>query len=320
MSASTSGVDAAHRNQGSDDEDLSCGSIPAPPKPSADTGVKDFIPDPSADSGALPSTVEALDIGTLSPRAALSLFSGTVKSMISSDDSPQPMLHAGSPTSLGHAPFEGVSKTRAVSQDGSFELPVRTAHYDEEVPSHHKTPIGSPEASPQDASSAPQPPCLSLDGLSEYDLQCLAMASTFRSKTPPPISLTDYLQRIHKYCPMSTAVYLAAASYIQRVTGGLWESEDPRITYVQITPHSVHRLVLAALRVAMKAFEDHNWKHSRFAGVGGVPNTGLTKLEVAMCYLLEFNLFIPESSLQNAAKWMLNNGLKMNKDLTVLDG
>lgn len=77
--------------------------------------------------------------------------------------------------------------------------------------------------------------------------------------------------------------------------------------FVQITPRSVHRLVLAALRIAMKVLEDHNWQHSRFAGVGGVPQAGLTRIELAMCYLLDFELFITKDALDQVAKWMVNN-------------
>ena len=286
------------------------GSVPPPPKPSADAGIKDSIPSPSTDSGAVPISVEALDITTLSPLAALNLLTASVKSTITDGDGD--LVHSVMPMSPKKAGFERSERDGSMaSQDGTFDLPIRTARYHKEVPNHHKTPIGSPEAGPQEGPDVIQPPQLSLDGaLSDYDYQCIAMAKTFHCKVPPPIPLNAYLERIHRYCPMSTAVYLAAAHYIQRITHELWEpegSEVEEVTYVQITPRSVHRLVLAALRIATKALEDHNWQHSRFAGVGGVPEASLTRLELAMCYLLEFDLFISKDALCDAAKWMLGN-------------
>ena len=289
------------------------GSIPAPPEPSADPDIKESIPSPSVDSGAVPLTLDALDITTLTPLAALSLLSASVKAVISEDSGSPPTPPISSPTTPKSA---GLEKNATVpSQDGSFDLPIRNARFhQQEVPSHHKTPIGSPETQPQTSTS--KPPQFSLDNtLSEYDYQCLAMARSFQTKVPPPIPLSAYLVRIHRYCPMSTGVYIAAAHYIQRITHGLWTppsgSEVDTTIYVQITPRSVHRLVLGALRVATKALEDHKWPHSRFAGVGGVPQASLTRLEIAMCYLLDFKLFVTKDALSDAAEWLLRNGMQL---------
>ena len=290
------------------------GSIPPPPEPSTDPDIKKSIPSPSVDSGAVP-TLDALDIATLTPLAALSLLSASVKAVISEDSGSPPTPPISSPTTPRSAGFDGQPKNAVPNQDGSFDLPVRTPPYHhQEVPSHHKTPIGSPETQPQPPTG--KPPQLSLDDtLSDYDYQCLAMARSFQTKVPPPIPLSAYLVRIHRYCPMSTGVYIAAAHYIQRITHGLWtppsSSEADTKVYVQITPRSVHRLVLGALRVATKALEDYKWPHSRFAGVGGVPPTSLTRLEIAMCYLLDFKLFVPKDALSDAAEWLLKNGMQL---------
>ena len=48
-------------------------------------------------------------------------------------------------------------------------------------------------------------------------LQQVAIARKFFSKRPPGISMEDYLLRLQRYCPMSTAVYLAAGVYIHKV-------------------------------------------------------------------------------------------------------
>lgn len=115
------------------------------------------------------------------------------------------------------------------------------------------------------------------------------LAKRFYSKKAPPISLEQYLQRLHKYCPMSTAVYLAASTYITRMV-------DVEKSLV-VTPRNVHRLVLAGLRVAMKALEDLSYPHSRFARVGGVTERELTRLEITFCFLTDFGLRVDSQAL-----------------------
>ena len=81
---------------------------------------------------------------------------------------------------------------------------------------------------------------------------------------------------------MSSAVYIATALYITRLA--ILE----RI--ISVAPRNVHRLVLAGLRVAMKALEDLSYPHTRFARVGGVSERELTRLEITFCFLTNFEL------------------------------
>lgn len=72
---------------------------------------------------------------------------------------------------------------------------------------------------------------------------------------------------------MSTAVYIAASVYLHRL------AVVDRI--LPITRYNVHRLVLAALRIASKACEDLSHSHKRFAKVGGLSENELSRLEVS---------------------------------------
>jgi hypothetical protein len=114
--------------------------------------------------------------------------------------------------------------------------------------------------------------------------QYAAMSRKFYSKKPPPISITAYLARIHRFCPMSVAVYLATALYIQRMA-----VIDRTIA---VTDRNVHRLLLSGLRVANKALEDREWTWalSRMAKVGGVSEAELTRYEIGFCFLTNFEL------------------------------
>jgi hypothetical protein len=114
------------------------------------------------------------------------------------------------------------------------------------------------------------------------NLQHSAITRKFYCRFPPPISITDYLLRIHNYCPMSTGVYLAASLYIHRLA--VLERA------IVVTKRNAHRLLLAGLRVAMKALEDLSYPHGRFARVGGVSDKELARLEISFCFLTGFEL------------------------------
>ncbi|KAK1141356.1 hypothetical protein N8T08_009147 [Aspergillus melleus] len=119
------------------------------------------------------------------------------------------------------------------------------------------------------------------EGHHDYFQQSI-LSKRFLSKREPPISLRDYLLRLHLYCPMSTAVYLATSTYITRM------ASVERV--ILVSPKNMHRLVLAGLGVAMKTLEDLSYPHSRVAKVGGVTERELSKLEISFCFLADFDL------------------------------
>jgi len=127
--------------------------------------------------------------------------------------------------------------------------------------------------------------------LTPHTVQNAVLAKRFYSKKAPPIPLEEYMLRLHKYCPMSTAVYLATSVYITRMA--LVEN------IILVTPRNVHRLVLAGLRVAMKALEDLSYPHNRFAKVGGVSERELTRLEITFCFLADFDLRVDAQMLKS---------------------
>lgn len=122
-----------------------------------------------------------------------------------------------------------------------------------------------------------------------HHVQHAAIARRFFSKHPPPFSISAYLARQHTYCPHSPGVYLTAAHYIHRLC--IVEGVLPA------TNRTVHRLSLAATRIAAKALEDNKWSQQRVAQVGGVSPTQLLNLEVALCFLLDFELGVDADGL-----------------------
>ncbi|KAH6628523.1 cyclin-domain-containing protein [Chaetomium tenue] len=122
------------------------------------------------------------------------------------------------------------------------------------------------------------------------NVQHSAIARKFYCRVPPPVSVTEYLRRVHDYCPLSAGVYLATSLYIHRLA--VLECA------IVVTKRNAHRLVLAGLRVAMKALEDLYYPHRIIARVGGISEKELARLEISFCFLTSFDLAVDASMLE----------------------
>ncbi|AEO68671.1 uncharacterized protein THITE_2118265 [Thermothielavioides terrestris NRRL 8126] len=153
----------------------------------------------------------------------------------------------------------------------------------------------APQTPPPDRAQRSQPPLAPYIVVGEnsqpVNVQHSAITRKFYCRVPPPISITDYLLRIHRYCPMSTGVYLATSLYIHRLA--VLERA------IVVTRRNAHRLLLAGLRVAMKALEDLSYPHGRFAKVGGVSERELARLEISFCFLTGFELAVDAPALRD---------------------
>ncbi|OJJ01028.1 hypothetical protein ASPVEDRAFT_82574 [Aspergillus versicolor CBS 583.65] len=153
----------------------------------------------------------------------------------------------------------------------------------------------------QDGDSYPGPedtpaqaPELHVYGDGRDRMQQSLLSRRFMSKREPPITLRGYLSRLHRYCPLSTGVYLAASLFITRIA-----NVDRALA---VNRKNIHRLVLAGLRVAMKTLEDISYSHGRVAKVGGVSEWELTRLELSFCFLADFELRVDKQMLAEQAR------------------
>lgn len=132
----------------------------------------------------------------------------------------------------------------------------------------------------------------------------------FWSKNAPPISIWDYLLRIQKFTPMSTSVYLSASLYIYRLC--------IELRTILLTPLSVHRIILASLRIACKVIEDLNYKQARFAATGGVKPVDLYRLEIAFLFLIDFDVAINSTVLQDHMVMLTELDIQANRHRQLL--
>lgn len=250
---------------------------PATPNPSTDTGTKPSDPLPSADDeAALPD--EPIDIFTLKPIAALELLCRSVTALVQTTDDVPPTPPTNRSRSCSPSPLTTQAEKESTTTQHPADRPARPSSSPPRQPAPDSLPSRPATTDPHTiilpTTTTPAP----------HLTQPAAILRKFTSKHPPPIPLHAYLLRLHQYCPMSTAVYLATNQYLHRLA--VIEH------VVGLTARNVHRLVLAGLRVAMKVFEDLSWPHRRFAKVGGVGERELGRLEVGFCFLMGWRLGI----------------------------
>ena len=315
--------------------------LPKAPSPSRDPGV---APDKDIAIENLETLKisKEIDIFELAPTAALKMLCDTIEALVrlTGDVPPTPPFTQPSTPNLGlieaekdnvarhlrerhHSRQSSASSLQDLQQSrqGSVAAQRQTHHSRQESTSFRpsssgcannhekpfqpsKTPIGSPEARPTE-------PVYVIDSTTEssLNLQHGFIVRKFYSKKPPPISLEEYLLRVHQFCPMSTAVYLATSLYIHRL------AVVERV--IPVTARNAHRLVLAGLRVSMKKLEDQKYGHSRFARVGGVSETELGKLEVSFCFLTSFDLKADQQMLTEHAEAVRNGTALLLKELDI---
>ncbi|KAK2033534.1 cyclin [Colletotrichum zoysiae] len=282
--------------------------LPPPPNPSSDPRLG------AADCESPPNVPENDDVFKLSPRSAMKLLSGGIEALvrITGDIPPTPP-----PTSPTLPNMRGMAAEKALIRSNSEKNLARMLQEAEAAMSHsHPSPrrpttasrtsgSGGSSSQPIDGvhlrqtqSPTPTPPptrppepyIIIGENSQPLNLQHSAITRKFYSKKPPPIGIEEYLARIHRFCPMSTAVYLATSLYIHRL------AVDERT--IPVTKRNAHRLVLAGLRVAMKALEDLSYPHSKMAKVGGVSDLELARLEISFCFLTNFELVVREDTLK----------------------
>ena len=252
------------------------GSPPSTPHPSKDPGIVPPIAAPSTTDGCL--SIKESGVTALSPLMALQLLCHHVDTLVklTGDIPPTPPV----------ARVKSVPSEDSVAENGAPSPAKENVAFVVPAPRQmSESAIGSYAQVQQDQTTG-----VTSEGVAWSDVQQAVITRKFYCKKPPPISPEDYLKRIHRYCPASTAVYLATSVYITRL------AVVERI--LPVTPRNVHRLLLAGLRVAIKALEDLSYSHTRFAQVGGVSEAELAKLEITFCYLTNFELKVDLATLQ----------------------
>jgi hypothetical protein len=113
----------------------------------------------------------------------------------------------------------------------------------------------------------------------------------FDAVRPPNITVEDYLSRLYTYFGCSAECFVLALIYVDRVV----QSHES----FTVNRTNVHRLILAALLVGAKYFDDFFYSNSYYSKVGGVRTKELNTLETCLLEMLHWRLYVsPEEYVQ----------------------
>lgn len=104
----------------------------------------------------------------------------------------------------------------------------------------------------------------------------------FHSRTPPRISVHDYLQRLTTHATLSPPILLSMVYYIDRLC-----ALYPAFTVSSLT---VHRFLIASATVASKGLSDSFWTNKTYARVGGISVAELALLELEFLFRVEWRI------------------------------
>lgn len=105
---------------------------------------------------------------------------------------------------------------------------------------------------------------------------------SFYCENIPNISLYDYLSRIVQYTDIQESTLIIALIYIDRYANA----------YNNISYHTIHKLLFAAIVLAIKYNEDEIYKNDYYANIAGVDIKELNAMESELLFKLNFELYV----------------------------
>ena len=107
--------------------------------------------------------------------------------------------------------------------------------------------------------------------------------SVFKCISPPPIDLVDYAARLGQYIRTGVDAHTSAAVLLSRL-----HFQFPTLFCV----FSAHKLLAAAIVIAIKFEDDFYYANSFYAECAGVCLQEMNSLETTFLHLLNFSVFI----------------------------
>lgn len=102
----------------------------------------------------------------------------------------------------------------------------------------------------------------------------------FHALKAPGIGVEAYLERIHNYASCSNECFILALIYVDRLI--------ERNNFL-LTELNVHRVIITAILLAAKFFDDAYYNNAYYAKVGGVLVSELNGLEVDFLFRINFS-------------------------------
>ncbi|KAJ5092733.1 hypothetical protein N7456_008594 [Penicillium angulare] len=104
----------------------------------------------------------------------------------------------------------------------------------------------------------------------------------FHSRSPPRISVQDYLQRLTTHATLSPPILLSMVYYIDRLC-----ALYPAFTVSSLT---IHRFLISSATVASKGLSDSFWTNKTYSRVGGISMNELAMLELEFLFRVQWRI------------------------------
>lgn len=119
----------------------------------------------------------------------------------------------------------------------------------------------------------------------------------FHSRTPPDISIRDYLQRIIRFCSIDRAILMVVIYFIDVLSHSYQQ--------FQVNTLTVHRYIVTSVTVACKGLCDSFCTNAHYAKVGGISTVELNMLEVEFLSKVQYKIVPPPGRLDSYFKLMM---------------
>lgn len=109
------------------------------------------------------------------------------------------------------------------------------------------------------------------------------LLKSFTNKNIPSISIKDYLLRLSKHTKVNESTIILILIYIDRICN---------MNHFILTYYNIHKLILAALILAIKYNEENYYHMIYYSKIGGVSLSELNFLESEYLILIGYKLFV----------------------------
>lgn len=125
----------------------------------------------------------------------------------------------------------------------------------------------------------------------------------FSAYSVPNISLYEYLFRIQKYTFIEKNTLILSVIYIDRFC---------KFGKITLTYYNIHRILFAAILIAIKYNEDEFYDNKYYAEIAGIKPPELKNIEYNFCSICNFNLYVSDDIFMNYSQYF--NNIENKKD------
>lgn len=111
-----------------------------------------------------------------------------------------------------------------------------------------------------------------------------AQLTLFHALRPPPITIRQYVERLHRYVCCSNECFILTLIFMDRII-----QRNPDFF---ISSLNIHRLLVCGMMLAAKFYDDTYFNNAFYARVGGVTTAELNNLEVEFLFMINFSLHV----------------------------